>query len=294
MNEFLRELRSLLVANHSEDVDSIVEYFEEYIEDKKESGEQEEDILEELGNPSDIVSEILGRKVIKNNVSGLITIIDADVKSFDIEITTDDVTEVFVEKDENANVLVETRDNVLSIKQLDEEHNTSFFNHFSQVIKVKLSMDSHLEEVKVTSASGDLYVEGSLYIDSFDARSLSGDIEFDEVDIDELSLKLKSGDIDIDDSNIHKASISATSGDIDIEDTTIEICEIDLKSGDIDIDNLDVQSLNARTLSGDIDIQLVGDREDYTIQENHKIYGSGEKKIAVSTLSGDINIDFND
>lgn len=28
MNEFLRELRSLLVANHSEDVDSIIEYFE--------------------------------------------------------------------------------------------------------------------------------------------------------------------------------------------------------------------------------------------------------------------------
>ena len=67
-----------------------------------------------------------------------------------------------------------------------------------------------------------------------------------------------------------------------------------LKSGDIDIDNLDVQSLNAKTLSGDIDIHLVGDRKDYTIQENHKIYGSGKKKITVSTLSGDIDIDFND
>ncbi len=294
MNGFLKELRSLLVANHSEDVDSIIEYFEEYIEDKKELGEQEEDILNELGNPRDIVSELLGRKVIKNNVNGLITNINADVKSFDIEITADDVTEVFVEKDENANVCVETKDNVLLIKQLDEEHNTSFFNHFSQTIKVKLPMDSHLEEVKVSSASSDLYIEGSLYIDRLEARSLSGDIEFDEVDIDELSLNLKSGDIDIDDSNIHNASISVTSGDLGIEDTTIEMCDIDLKSGDIDIDNLDVQSLNARTLSGDIDIHLVGDRKDYTIQENHKIYGSGEKKITVSTLSGDIDIDFND
>lgn len=294
MNEFLKELRSLLVANHSEDVDSIVEYFEEYIEDKKESGELEEDILDELGTPTDIVSEILERKVVKNNINGLITIIDADVKSLDIEITTDDVEEVFVEKDENANVYVETRDNVLTIKQLEDVHNTSFFNRFSQVIKVKLPEDSHLEEVKVSSASGDLYVEGSLYIESLGVRSMTGDIEFDEVEINQLSLKLKSGDVEIEDSNIHQASINTLSGDIDIEDVSMETCDIDMKSGDIDIDNLEVNSLSARTLSGDIDIHLVGDREDYTIQENHKIYGSGEHNIKVSTLSGDIDIDYND
>ncbi len=294
MNEFLRELRSLLVANHSEDVDSIVEYFEEYIEDKKESGELEEDILDELGTPTDIVSEILGRKVVKNNINGLITIIDADVKSLDIEITTDDVEEVFVEKDENVNVQVETRDNVLMIKQLDENKNISFFNNFSQAIKIKLPDDSHLDEVKVTSASSDLYIEGSLYIESLDVRSMSGDIEFDEVEINQLSLNLKSGDVEIEDSNIHKASINTLSGDIDIEDVSMEICDIDMKSGDIDIDNLEVHRLNARTLSGDIDIHLSGDREDYTIQENHKIYGSGEHNIKVSTLSGDIDIGFND
>lgn len=292
MNNFLDELQELLVKNHSEDIHETIAYFREYIEDKKEAGEKEEDILNELGNPTDIVSELLGKKITKNNIQGLISNIDVDVKSYDIKIVTDDVTEIFVEKEDSEDILVETKDNTLFIKQLNEKEKSFVFNHRAQVIKLKLPVETHLDEVKVVSTSGDLEIEGDLYIENVKVRSLSGDIELQEVEINELCLNAKSGDIDIHDSRINQAKIQATSGDINLQDDTIDTCEIDVTSGDIDIDDLEVNDLNAKTLSGDVNLSLVGEASEYTIEENHKTYGNGEKNVKVSTLSGDIDIDF--
>ncbi len=294
MNEFLEELKSLLVANHSEDVEGIIEYFNEYIEDKKESGQSEEDILEELGSPIDIASEILDKKVSKNNVTGLITKIDANVTSYDIKIVTCDSSEVLVEREENDDVLVEIKDNVLMIKQLHESHHNGLFNRMSEVIRVKLPSNSHLEEVTVISTSGDMEIEGSLSIDNVDIRNTSGDIELNNVEIGLLSFEVISGDIELNNSQIHKASMSTKSGDVSISETTMSTCDINVISGDIDLDDMEIHELNARSISGDIDIHLVGEGKDYTVQENLKKYGNGENVVNVSTVSGDIDIHFND
>ncbi len=294
MNEFLEELKSLLVANHSEDVDGIIEYFNEYIEDKKESGQSEEDILEELGSPIDIASEILDKKVSKNNVTGLITKIDANVTSYDIKIVTCDSSEVLVEREKNDDVLVETKDNVLMIKQLHESHHNGLFNRMSEVIRVKLPNNSHLEEVTVISTSGDMEIEGSLSIDNVDVRNTSGDIELNNVEIGLLSFEVISGDIELNNSQIHKASMSTKSGDVSISETTMSTCDINVISGDIDLDDMEIHELNARSISGDIDIHLVGEGKNYTVQENLKKYGNGENIVNVSTVSGDIDIHFND
>ncbi len=294
MNEFLEELKSLLVANHSEDVDGIIEYFNEYIEDKKESGQSEEDILEELGSPIDIASEILDKKVSKNNVTGLITKIDANVTSYDIKIVACDSSEVLVEREENDDVLVEIKDNVLMIKQLHESHHNGLFNRMSEVIRVKLPNNSHLEEVTVISTSGDMEIEGSLSIDNVDIRNTSGDIELNNVEIGLLSFEVISGDIELNNSQIHKASMSTKSGDVSISETTMSTCDINVISGDIDLDGIEIHELNARSISGDIDIHLVGEGKDYTVQENLKKYGNGENIVNVSTVSGDIDIHFND
>ncbi len=294
MNEFLEELKRLLVANHSEDVDGIIEYFNEYIEDKKELGQSEEDILEELGSPIDIASEILDKKVSQNNVTGLITKIDANVTSYDIKIVTCDSSEVLVEREENDDVLVETKNNVLRIKQLHESHHNGLFNRMSEVIRVKLPNNSHLEEVTVISTSGDMEIEGSLSIDNVDIRNTSGDIELNNVEIGLLSFEVISGDIELNNSQIHKASMSTKSGDVSISETTMSTCDINVISGDIDLDDMEIHELNARSISGDIDIHLVGEGKDYTVQENLKKYGNGENVVNVSTVSGDIDIHFND
>lgn len=57
-SEFLNNLKTKLEKGHYSDTHSVIDYYDELIEDKKESGLKEEEIITNLGNIDDILKEI--------------------------------------------------------------------------------------------------------------------------------------------------------------------------------------------------------------------------------------------
>ena len=111
-----------------------------------------------------------------------------------------------------------------------------------------------------------------------DIGSSSGDVEMNEVTVEEMVLHTKSGDLDANYLVCDRISMDAMSGDIELVKTVANKVALATKSGDCVVDRMEgvegVSSLTIRTASGDADIKCVQ-----------------TAKVEISTASGDISAD---
>ncbi|MBO4415051.1 MAG: DUF4097 family beta strand repeat protein [Lachnospiraceae bacterium] len=119
-----------------------------------------------------------------------------------------------------------------------------------------------------------LYFGLNSSIKKVSVRTMSGDINASEINVEQLKINSMSGDINIEDSTITAAEIQTMSGDIDVtvdDATSVTMSSI---SGDIDLSGY-CESIHAKTTSGDVDFTIENENSD----------------ITVSSVSGDINVD---
>ena len=176
----------------------------------------------------------------------------------------------------------------------------------------------------------------SLYIGLNDSvkkasvRTMSGEVNANEIDVDQLTINSMSGDINVEDCSVTTMELSTMSGDIDVSLDEGSSATLSSISGDVDfsgqcesihakstsgdisftIDN-ENSDITASSVSGDIDVELTNDsgyvanvkttagainlvcgEEDKDITRSGSyIMGDGGAKLSLSSISGDIDVE---
>lgn len=107
-----------------------------------------------------------------------------------------------------------------------------------------------------------------------EAGSSSGNLELNEITVDELALHSKSGDITANYVTCGRCSMEAMSGDLQLLKSSVKMAELTTKSGDSTADRLEAERLSVNTASGDARVKSVQ-----------------TDTVIVSTMSGDIGAD---
>lgn len=172
--------------------------------------------------------------------------------------------------------------------------------------------EGYIEVFKADTTSSDVDVS-NLKVDEFEFNSSSGDFRGELLLANSIKLKSTSGDISLNDYT-GNVNIDLISGDTVLENgSKNENIEIGSVSGDVYIEQEDASNIKIRVTSGDIEINLSEDAQFYFTARTTSGYiensfpirvtssgrrnlegvvGSDEKQIDVSTISGDISINY--
>lgn len=256
IEEYLKELEKALNANAYDDVQGVIDYMREFAEDKKEEGETEEDIITSFGTVEDVASSILQKEIKTKEIASSLKEIDVSMMSADITFQVKDVNDVEVNLSDSKRFTIIDKEHVLRIQE-KKLKDVFFFGNQSAEVIVNVPENVRYEKIRIEGASSDV----SLF----------------NISTDKLKIELASGDVDIKSSTAHELHIESASGDIEIK-------------------NISTYNMELETISGDIEVLISDDEENYTVKSNQlfrsKKYGNGNKKIDATTISGDIDIDF--
>lgn len=152
---------------------------------------------------------------------------------------------------------------------------------------------------KLSSTSGDILLKENFKTNNMTLKTVSGDIDTNNIDTKELSITSTSGDITLEKIETKNSKIKTISGSIEIESITGKI-KTNTVSGDVDINNLLVTNNSSiTTTSGDIDIKM--DKTSTCIINTKTVSGDVDSInnigkdsnlfLELKTTSGDISID---
>ena len=158
---------------------------------------------------------------------------------------------------------------------------------------IEICDELNLNKLSCSQISGDLEVKRNLIINNFTCKTTSGDMEIPKLEAEFYKISTISGDVNIR-SLSGSGEISTTSGDINIGKLNInEYSNVRSISGDIDLSAADNMGFifEVNTVSGDIDSDFKLNYKNKRGNKAETTYGEGPyKKINVSTVSGDINL----
>ncbi len=275
IEEYLTQLRKILVEHHYEDVDNAIGYMREFAEDRKELGESEESIIASFGDIHETASAILGEEVKNTDVSSHLKEINTELVSADLSIVETNVSDVVVNCTDGKRFTIIDKDGVLTIKERKQEHNF-FFGFKKAKVEIQVPVGYALEKLHLEIVSGDITIQG--------------------IDADKLDLETVSGDNKIMECKINHIDVDCVSGDIKIENTESEKIDIAAVSGDIHVNEASFDQLHGETVSGDIRVEVRDIRDNYTVKTDKmfhsKEYGTGQKLIALQSTVGELNVDF--
>lgn len=256
IENYLKELEKVLNDNAYDDVQSVIEYMREFAEDKKEEGETEEDIIASFGTVEDVASSILQKEIKTKEIASSLKEIDVRMMSADITFQVKDVNDVEVNFTDPKRFTIIDKEHILLIQEKKLKDGFFFGNHSAEVI-VNVPCNVRYEKIRIEGASSD--------------------VALNNISTDKLKIEVASGDVDIKSSTTHDLHIECISGDIEIK-------------------NISTYNMELESVSGDMEVLISDDEKNYTVRSNQlfrsRKYGNGNKKIEATTISGDIDIDF--
>ncbi|MFA6941566.1 MAG: DUF4097 family beta strand repeat-containing protein [Clostridiaceae bacterium] len=240
--------------------------------------------------------------------------------NYDIEVSTTNEDKIRVvqsssEKISREEKMTVTRDGrCINIRGNDRSLYFNLFNFGSSSNKIELYIPrSYHQDLEITTKSGDigileelelnnltcsqvsgaLEVKRNVYINNFTSKTTSGDMKIPKLEAEFYKISTISGDINIR-SLSGSGDISAISGNVNLNSLKLnEYINIKSISGDIDVSAPDNTGFifEANTVSGDIDSDFNMYYKNKRGNKAEITYGDGPfKKISVSTVSGDINL----
>lgn len=275
IENYLKELEKVLTDNAYDDVQSVIEYMREFAEDKKEEGETEEDIIVSFGTVEDVASSILQKEIKAKEIASCLKEIDVCMMSADITFQVKDVNDVEVNLSDPKRFTIIDEEHVLRIREKKLKDGFFFGNQSAEVV-VNVPGNVRYEKIKIEGASSD--------------------VTLSSISTDKLKIEVASGDVEMKDCNIEDMHCECVSGDVDIKSSTAHDLHIECISGDIEIKNISTYNMELESVSGDMEVLISDDEKNYTVRSNQlfrsRKYGNGNKKIEATTISGDIDIDF--
>ena len=146
-----------------------------------------------------------------------------------------------------------------------------------------------LESISINNIYGDVAVEG-IKAKKIDITTDSGDTNISYVSGDELTVNTDSGDIELEEVMISKQNLMTYTGDIDIKEGRGEI-NAKADSGCIEFESALTQKefeVSMSTEAGDLAFN------DGWLEVKEFITGNGPNKLMFETLSGDIDVEFDE
>lgn len=275
IENYLKELEKVLNDNAYDDVQSVIEYMREFAEDKKEEGETEEDTIVSFGTVEDVASSILQKEIKTKEIVSCLKEIDVCMMSADITFQVKDVNDVEVNLSDPKRFTIIDEEHVLRIREKKLKDGFFFGNQSAEVV-VNVPGNVRYEKIKIEGASSD--------------------VTLSSISTDKLKIEVASGDVEMKDCNIEDMHCECVSGDVDIKSSTAHDLHIECISGDIEIKNISTYNMELESVSGDMEVLISDDEKNYTVRSNQlfrsRKYGNGNKKIEATTISGDIDIDF--
>jgi DUF4097 and DUF4098 domain-containing protein YvlB len=303
---YLEELKRELEKRNIAEKDDILQYFEEMITDREESGEEIDSILSSLGEPCDVINSLYGAEekeesaeTEKEDTSKRYSF--ADVRSIKIENVTydfcfheDDVDEVTVvfNDDKYTTLNVECDNGRLKIEQeYAFKGITALFSSltrlFSDSDKNNMAGRYRAEVFLPRNARLDLKME-----------TVSGETRFTDIGIGDLKMETVSGDLELNGCNFDDCSVDSVSGNIEVHDLIVdEKFDVESVSGDLEIDGIRCEKIEIDTVSGDAEILIDGPKDDYNVKiskvlKDISTEGKRHSYLKVNTVSGTITYNF--
>lgn len=157
-----------------------------------------------------------------------------------------------------------------------------------------------LNNLSMTTTSGDISVEENLKTKKLSIRTVSGDVKLSTVNAVNTEIKTTSGDIIVN-SITNDSYIKSISGDIEINQLEGNI-KLITTSGDVEIDKFHMKNASSiKTVSGEVDVNFTKDTNyevitktisgDVSLPSDSSINGNSPyNKLNIKTTSGDIEI----
>ncbi len=154
-------------------------------------------------------------------------------------------------------------------------------------VVVVLPRDTELQQVDLTTASGDVSLENRSCT-RLQLHSASGDIRLQQLTCPALSLATVSGDVTLAGLHSEKISVTTTSGDLDCRDTEAKEARFRTVSGDVDC-GAALDTLQLNTVSGDCIVSgPVAVSIGCTTVSGDVRAAAQNADVTASTISGDI------
>ncbi len=289
MKDYLDELRRLLEDRGYEDIDDTLSYFEEMMEDRIDSGESEEEILEEMASPEEVAEELcrdIPQKKEEEKGKGRRVFPDAEIReitvnviSYSVELIPVNGTDCIVEYDQSRFLDLDVSFDGRTLDISQHRVLISFFN-LGKAEKGNIRIyapGEMIRELEVNTASGDVSVS-DMSIHDTEIETVSGDICLKNVFSEDCSIQTVSGDIAADGLESRDLSISAVSGDATLR-------------------HLVAREIDISTVSGDVELLIEGSKEEYDIdisklRGSESYEGRGNKELNVSAVSGRVRYSF--
>ncbi|MCL2807201.1 MAG: DUF4097 domain-containing protein [Coriobacteriia bacterium] len=132
-------------------------------------------------------------------------------------------------------------------------------------LRVFVPEDAELTTVGLSTVSGTTTLSGyQINIKKLDCKSVSGDVNITNVDLEQLALDVASGDVDLRNVSANRATINILSGWLNYEDAKLKKLDLNMTSGDVRLKGQISELLQLRMISGNADIALTGNKDDYS------------------------------
>nr|AJG37903.1 hypothetical protein [Firmicutes bacterium enrichment culture clone fosmid MGS-M1] len=297
MKTFLENLKKELEKRHftKEDIEEILEDHQEMIEEAKNDGLSDDDLIEKFGEPSKLAEDLSGSKS-SNEVTE--------------EVNTDDykLLQSFPVLENNVDVIISLTSDDVECVAHDEETFEVFYKKVKNINDYKLNFDGKvfsLEEkkkiglfgFKVGSGQFIVKVPKELNPNNLSIKIVSGEVALVQVNAKDVSLRAVSGNLVVRQGQYASLDMSIVSGDAKVNNVDIsKDASINSVSGDITLSEVTAKNFFVKTVSGDCK-----GREFYpenvrlkSISGDMKITNSDQSRIvniiSKKTLSGEIRI----
>lgn len=320
--EYLIELRQKLAEYNFELQKEIIEDYEAHFAEGIAAGKSEDEIIAELGDIEDMIEEFTeeerkqspavtphasghreqeSTKESSGMSAGRASVIELNTLLADVHVKKSSDDRIYVEYQNNGDEMCQ-----LQYRFYQYEENGVFYAGITQTMdanencgdtRMKLEMFGKTFfsfGKRLISGSEDIQISLSVPA-GFPKLSIvgtSGDIDFEEVQMQDIIVVTGSGDVRFENTDTHQICVKTGSGDIEFEQIHTEELVTETGSGDVDLQEAEATIVTAKTGSGDIYGEQM---QAYSISA---MTGSGDielecmcKIYAISTGSGEIEIE---
>lgn len=253
MNDLKEALENSSVKDYSDLIDKIDKRYNLGIE----AGLSEEEIEEMLGDVDTIVDQYLDSLIDEDDDSPKI---DRN-KDFYIEINTikDDISIELVDTDNIEYVLSDINIDYYEIVSNNNEFKIKYkkgkflgLNRKNAgFISLKIPKNIRYDKFIISNTSGDITINNGLNSRMIRINSVSGDINFDNIDCNNIKISVVSGDITGLSINGRNVYVDSVSGDMTVNLINCDDLSLSSISGDFNISHVKA-NIKASTVTGDI------------------------------------------
>lgn len=317
--EFLKRLEEKMQGYDKIDVEGVLGYYSEMIEDKMEGGMNEEEAVDNLGNVDNMLLEIkkfLPSPLEGHSVGKGFRKVWIDDSSADISFYLSKDDSAYVECMENEDVSYDIccEEDCLKIKRQTKEKWMKRFLTFSLEKRVNLKVylpKREYESLQISTKHGDIDIRDFAFAKT-EIKNMAGDVtivngrgdifvtclagDFDIIGegYGEIEAKLTAGDITIENASANRVWVDCTNGDVCLKRLFAKEIDVKAVNGDVELKEVDAGDYHLETVTGDIEgiilsykqVEAKSTMGDVKVVNDRSATGS----LFAKTVMGDIDI----